>query len=143
MLKVNLWIAVILLFSLTLSFSSLMADEAVPQEYQEMTNPLTLEKHEVSYWRTQFLGKCALCHGKNGDGQGGSALELADEGYPQPSNFTDKAFMNSKSDGELFYQIEMGGEEKSAMPDFGEDSAQGWGEEKIWRMVAFIRLFAK
>jgi len=51
--------------------------------------------------------------------------------------------MASRTDGQFFYQILMGGGERCAMPAFGPDSAQGWSEEKIWHMVAFVRRFAR
>jgi hypothetical protein len=51
--------------------------------------------------------------------------------------------MKGRTDGQLFYQILMGGGERCAMPAFGPESAHAWNDEKIWRMVAFVRLFAQ
>ena len=101
----------------------------------------TLEGDRIVYWYEQFQGKCSRCHGEDGDGGGD---DYPDEpGIPKPANLTDKKFMDSKTDGELFYQLEMGGEDFSDMPDFGADSSQGWGEDRLWSMVAFIRLFTQ
>jgi len=51
--------------------------------------------------------------------------------------------MNTRTDGELFYQILVGGGDRSAMPDFGPSSDAGWPEERIWKMVRYLRLFAE
>jgi hypothetical protein len=51
--------------------------------------------------------------------------------------------MASRTDGEFFYQILMGGGERCAMPAFGPESDHAWTEDKIWHMVAFVRRFAK
>ena len=118
----------------------IVADE-VPDDYKNMTNPITLSESDVQYWDRQYQAQCSRCHGETGKGDG-EAADL-EEGSVRPANFTDVAYMNSKTDGELFYQIEMGGEELSAMPEFGPDSGAGWDEMKIWSMVAFIRRFAK
>lgn len=128
-----------LFLSFLLSFSiSFAAKAEVPDDYKQMKNSIILSSDQVTYWRGHFLAQCSRCHGDNGDG--GKKVE---KGFPQPVDFTDGKFMSSKTDGELFYQIEMGGEDDSAMPDFGPDSAMGWDDDKIWQMVAFIRLFSK
>ena len=139
-MKKQIFCVFVLMFSFVL-FQPAVAEDEVPEEYKSMQNPVMLSESDVPYWREQYLGKCARCHGDLGKGDGESAdLE---EGGIRPVDFTDVDYMNSRTDGELYYQIEMGGEEKSAMPDFGPDSAQGWGERKIWSMVAFIRMFAQ
>jgi len=115
------------------------ACEAVPARYMGMTNPTPqLDTRQVVYWSKQFKAKCANCHGEQGDGGG----EDAGLQKVSPANFTDSAFMARCVDGQLFYQIMFGGEEKSAMPAFGPDSDQGWSEARIWLMAAFIRRFA-
>jgi hypothetical protein len=59
-----------------------------------------------------------------------------------PRDFTDAAFMATRSDGQLFYQILMGGGGRSAMPGYGPESDVAWSEDKIWHMVLFVRRFA-
>lgn len=114
------------------------ACDPVPADYQQLQNPVSLTEDQVAYYRKQFKTKCARCHGEKGDGGGAEAKEQK----VKPANFTDAAFMNACSDGQLFYQIVNGGEAKSAMPAFGPDSDHGWSEDKVWHMVAFIRRFA-
>lgn len=116
----------------------ILAMAEVPEGYKELKNTIELSEDQLPYWKEQFSAQCSRCHGDQGDG--GSKVE---KGFPQPVDFTDEKLMTTKTDGELFYQIELGGEDDSDMPDFGPDSALGWDEEKIWRMVAFIRLFSK
>ncbi len=71
-----------------------------------------------------------------------SPEEAAEQAVP-PANFTDSAYLSSRTDGQLFYQILMGGGERCAMPAYGPESSHGWTEEKVWRMVAFVRRFAQ
>jgi mono/diheme cytochrome c family protein len=113
--------------------------DEVPAEYRDLSNPVTLDEKGVRYYTRQFKGKCARCHGLDGKGRGQEAGDQA----VRPADFTDAVFMRSRSDGELFYQILVGGEERSAMPDFGPSSNAGWSEDKIWHMVAFVRRFAE
>jgi mono/diheme cytochrome c family protein len=99
---------------------------------------LELSERDLRYFGRQFRGKCALCHGKSGDGTG---LGAAGAGA-KPADFTDAAFMATRSDAELFQQIRIGGEDRSAMPAFGPGSDYGWTDEKIRKMVAYLRTFA-
>ena len=83
--------------------------------------------------------KCARCHGADGSGGG---KEAAEQDVP-PADLTDASYMNTRTDGQLYYQILMGGGDRSAMPAFGPESDHGWSENKIWYLVAFVRRFAK
>ncbi len=110
----------------------------VPEEIASRANPVTLEPGEERYFKRQFRAKCARCHGVDGAGGGDEAAEQA----VPPADLTDAATMSTRSDGQLFFQIWKGGGERCAMPAFGPESAHAWDEDKIWRMVAFVRLFA-
>jgi mono/diheme cytochrome c family protein len=116
-----------------------IAQDEVPAEYRDRTNPVTLDERGVRYYTRQFKGKCARCHGVDGKGSGTEAGSQA----VRPADLTDAEYMQSRTDGELFYQILVGGEERSAMPAFGPTSNAGWSEDKIWLMVAFVRRFAE
>jgi mono/diheme cytochrome c family protein len=133
-----------LLFSLCLGLVSLLPTPAstrddVPDDVAARANPETLEESEVRYYARQYKAKCARCHGRDGSGAG---EEAAEQEVP-PANFTDAAFMSSRSDGQLFYQILVGGGEVCAMPAFGPESDHAWNESKIWHMVAYVRRFAE
>jgi mono/diheme cytochrome c family protein len=110
----------------------------VPEEIRAQENPERLEENRVRYFARQFKAKCSRCHGLDGKGGG---KEAAEQAVPPP-DFTDAAFMSSRSDGQLFYQILMGGGERCAMPSFGPESDHGWDESKIWQMVAYVRRFS-
>jgi cytochrome c len=115
------------------------ARDDVPAEVAARRSPnVELSDRDIHYFTKQFKAKCARCHGPDGAGGGEEAAEQA----VPPANFTDTAYMSSRTDGQLFYQILMGGGERCAMPAYGPESSHGWTEEKIWRMVAFVRRFA-
>ena len=111
----------------------------VPREIAARENPVELTSDKVRYYTRQFKGKCSRCHGIDGRGAGPEATSQS----KPPRDLTDRAYMRTRSDGQLFYQILMGGGEESAMPEFGPESDQAWTEEKIWYMVAFVRRFSE
>ena len=121
--------------------TSVSARDDVPDEVKAMKNPVTLEESEIRYYQRQFKGKCSRCHGIDGTGTGAEAAATGE--LIRPANFTDAKFLASRTDGEFFYQILMGGGERCAMPAFGPESDHAWTEDKIWHMVAFVRRFAK
>ena len=114
------------------------ARDDVPPEIAALENPVVLGDDQVRFYTRHFKAKCARCHGLDGKGGGPEAAEQA---LP-PRDLTDAAYMNTRSDGQLFYQILEGGGGESTMPAFGPDSAQGWNEERVWYMVAFVRRFS-
>jgi mono/diheme cytochrome c family protein len=121
--------------------TAVSARDDVPDDVKAAKNPVTLEESDVRYYQRQFKGKCSRCHGADGTGTGAEAAASSD--LIKPANFTDAKYMASRTDGELFYQILMGGGERCAMPAFGPESDYAWTEDKIWHMVAFVRRFAK
>jgi len=116
------------------------ARDDVPAEVAARKNPVgDLSDRDIRYFTKQFKAKCARCHGPDGTGGGDEAAEQA----VAPANFSDSAYMSSRTDGQLFYQILMGGGDRCAMPAYGPESSHGWTDEKVWRMVAFVRRFAQ
>jgi mono/diheme cytochrome c family protein len=111
----------------------------VPQEIAKQANPVELEASELRYYKRQFKGKCSRCHGPDGKGGGEHA---ASQAIP-PTDFSDLRYMQTRTDGQLFYQILMGGGDRCAMPAFGPESDYAWSEEKIWHLVAYVRRFAE
>ena len=127
-----------LAFCLAFAPAAICARDDVPEEIAARKNPVVLTERQVRYYTRQFKAKCARCHGLKGDGGGKEALE---QPVP-PQDLTDAAYMSSRADGQLFYQILAGGGGESSMPAFGPGSDQAWNEEKIWGMVAFVRRFS-
>lgn len=111
----------------------------VPQEIAKQANPVELEASELRYYKRQFKGKCSRCHGSDGKGGGEHA---ASQAIP-PTDFSDLRYMQTRTDGQLFYQILVGGGDRCAMPAFGPESDYAWSEEKIWHLVAYVRRFAE
>jgi mono/diheme cytochrome c family protein len=124
---------------LTLLPSACAARDDVPDEIAGLANPVTLDPGRVAYFAKQFKAKCARCHGESGDGGG---TDSEDQEVP-PADLTDATTMSTRSDGQLFYQILMGGGDRCAMPAFGPGSDHGCSEEKVWEMVGFVRRLAE
>ena len=114
------------------------ARDDTPAEISNKSNPVELEETELRYYKRQWKGKCSRCHGMDGKGGGKNA---AAQRVP-PTNFTDAGHMQTRTDGQLFYQILMGGGDRCAMPAFGPESDYAWNEDKIWHLVAYVRRFA-
>jgi mono/diheme cytochrome c family protein len=122
-----------------LASSASIARDDVPDEIAVRKNPEVLEESELRYYQRQYKGKCARCHGLEGDGGGSEAAPT----LMPPADFTDAAFMKTRTDGQLFYQIREGGGDACAMPAYGPESDYAWKEEKIWHLVAFVRRFSE
>jgi hypothetical protein len=126
--------AVCTLFAATVAY----ARDDTPAEILNKSNPVELEETELRYYKRQWKGKCSRCHGVDGKGGGkNAAAQLV-----PPTNFTDVSHMQTRTDGQLFYQILMGGGDRCAMPAFGPESDYAWNEDKIWHLVAYVRRFA-
>jgi len=118
-----------------------LARDDVPEAISRTENPVVLDESEIRYYQRQFKGKCSRCHGIDGTGNGADAAAAPD--LASPADFTDATFMASRTNGQLYYQILMGGGERCAMPAFGPESDHAWTDDKIWHMVAFIRRFSE
>lgn len=87
--------------------------------------------------RKVYQHYCAICHGKNGDGNGFNASRL----NPTPRNFTDPKFWVTTSDERLDYAIAQGGRSvgKSVlMPAWGHTLT----DKQIRDVITYIRAFA-
>lgn len=111
------------------------ARDDAPPEIVGRANPETIDGKEARYYARLFKANCARCHGPDGSGRG---TDATNQPLP-PRDLTDVEYMSTRTDGQLFYQILMGGQGESSMPAFGPTSASGWSESKIWHMVAFVR----
>lgn len=77
-----------------------------------------------------YAGKCAMCHGVAGAGDGVAAAALT----PKPTNFTSAEFQASRTDEQLAAAIKDG---KGAMPAYGSQLSG----EAIKGLVAYLRSF--
>lgn len=91
---------------------------------------------EISLARGETVVKerCELCHGASGkgDGPGGAALN------PKPRNWTDKAYMDSQTDDQLYEVIYNG---KGSMPAWGKTGILT--ENEIRSALMKVRTYAK
>jgi cytochrome c5 len=76
--------------------------------------------------------RCVLCHGESGkgDGPGGAALN------PKPRNWTDHAYMDTKTDDQLYEVIFNG---KGSMPAWGKTGILS--ETEIRSAIMKVRTF--
>ena len=79
-------------------------------------------------------GRCALCHGISGKGDGPAAHR-----HPlhPPRDFTNCAFQNERKDGELFWMMKYG------IPGTGTQGLipEVLSEEEGWKVLAYVRTF--
>ena len=104
----------------------------IPVEAAKMVNPVKTTAVGIAHAKKVFGYNCAMCHGKNGDGQG----DLADQMKLKLKDWRDSAALKDMTDGELYYIISKG---KGQMPA----GAEQMKPEEIWTMVHFVRGFAE
>jgi len=106
--------------------------DAVPPEIAKQTNPVKPTAASLALAKKTFGFDCAMCHGKDGDGQG----DLAADMKLKMLDYRDPAALKDKTDGELFYIIQKG---KGEMTGEGDRAKS----EEIWSLVNYVRSLAK
>ncbi len=91
-----------------------------------LKNPFAPTPENIAKGSLLFHGKgtCYTCHGKEGKGDGLAAPGLD----PSPRDFTNQAFHQAKTDGELYWVIKNGSPGTAMMPMIGSviDEEEGW-----------------
>ena len=108
-----------------------------PQEYLDMESPIDDDDVDEDFLKATkrvYKSKCKKCHGMTGDGEGSAAADIE----IKPTAFNAPGYMESKSDGQLFWIIDQGSE-GTEMEGFGPDSDAGLSEDKLWELVSFMR----
>ena len=109
---------------------------SAPDEFLKMTNPVASTSEALQEATSIYKDKCIKCHGTNGNGKG-SATKGMDI---KPRDYTDKSLMEKIPDGQLFWIILNGSD-----PDTTE--MEGYKkkltEEQVWKLVHYIRSFAR
>ena len=108
------------------------APTKIPDEATKKVNPVKASAAGLAHAKKVFGYNCAMCHGKDGDGQG----DLAGDMKLKLKDWRDPASLKDMMDGELFYIISKG---KGQMPA-GEQQMK---PDEIWTMVIYVRLFAE
>lgn len=101
----------------------------VPEEYQEMVNPVEPNKKSNDAGKKLYKNYCMSCHGEYGHGDGIAANGLNVD--PSDLTFDD---IDTQKDGELFYKIKTGHDEMRTFSNTLSD-------EQIWYLVNYIRTF--
>ncbi len=133
----SLLLGMILLFAMMATATAEHQTPVAPQEYLDMENPIDEDDIDEAFLKSSgklYKRKCKKCHGVEGDGEGSAA----DDMELKPTVFNAPGYMDSKSDGQLFW-ITLIGSEGTEMEGFGPDSDVGLSEEKIWELVSYIR----
>lgn len=105
---------------------------SVPADIAAKTNPVHTTAAGMAQAKKMYGWDCAMCHGKNGGGDGDMASQLK----AKLKDYRDPAALKGMTDGELFYIIQKG---KGEMTGEGERAKP----EEIWNMVSLVRSFSK
>ncbi|MDX1617421.1 MAG: c-type cytochrome [Balneolaceae bacterium] len=98
-----------------------------PEKADKLENPLEPSDRIRAAGDKIFQQLCAVCHGKNGEGDGVTASSLE----PKPANLKNSTIQN-QSDGALFWKIREG---RPPMPPFGSQLS----EKQMWAVVTYIK----
>ena len=105
---------------------------AIPVEATKAENPVKSTPESITRAKKWWTLDCAMCHGKDGNGQGDTAKEMK----LKLVDFTDPKTLQSRTDGEIFYIIKNG---HNDMPAEGPRIKT----EENWDLVNYVRSLAK
>lgn len=132
-------IGVAILFSTPVFAAGDHKTPTAPEEYLAMKNPFKADKAVLEEGKAMYEKKCGKkCHGNTGDAKGTATADM--EIKPKP--FTDKEYMSKRSDGQLFWMIDKGSN-NTDMDPFGPESDNKLTKDVMWKLVTYIRQFAK
>ena len=103
------------------------SDWSAPAAADKIENPVANDDKAIAKGKKIYYQICAVCHGRNGKGDGPNAKTLK----VKPADHTDPEF-HEQSDGALFWKISKG---KDPMPSYNEV----FSKTQRWQIVAFIR----
>lgn len=109
-----------------------------PDKIAQLKNPVEPNSQnfitgESLYQWTAEPNPCKVCHGPSGNGFGMMAQGLS----PIPRNFTCTETMKEISDGQMFWII------RNGSPGTGMPAYKFLSEDEIWKLILYIRHFAK
>lgn len=104
------------------------AEWEAPEEDRQVPNPIERTSESVEIGHKLYRENCETCHGAEGRGDGPGARVLE----ARLPDFTNKAWADTKTDGEWFYKISVGKDPMVGYEDFLE-------EDEIWHTVNFVR----
>ncbi len=105
---------------------------AIPVEAAKAPNPVKMSPDSIARATKWWKLDCAMCHGKDGNGKGETAVDMK----LTIVDFTDPNTLKDHTDGEIFYVIKNGHQD---MPPEGPRIKT----EEGWDLVNYIRSLAK
>jgi mono/diheme cytochrome c family protein len=105
---------------------------SVPAEIASQINPVHPTAAGLTLARKMYGYDCAMCHGKEGGGDGDMASSLKSK----MKDYRDPVSLKEMTDGQLFYIIEKGNGEMPGESDRAKP-------EQLWTMVTLVRSFGK
>jgi mono/diheme cytochrome c family protein len=128
-------------------FETVLTDDEI-QALIGFERAFTSGASQASATRALFEQHCAVCHGREGRGDGvmASPAQPAPQGFvsviqPAPADYTDRVFMERFSDEFLFWLIKKGCVGVTEEKEY--DTMRPYGhvlsDEEIWSVVRYIR----
>lgn len=105
---------------------------AIPVEAAKAQNPVKPSPESLARAKKWWTLDCAMCHGKDGNGQGETAKDMK----LKIVDFTNPNTLKDRTDGEIYYIIKNG---HNDMPAEGPRIKT----EEGWDLVNYVRAFSK
>ena len=105
---------------------------AIPVDAAKAPNPVKSSPESLARARKWWTLDCVMCHGKDGNGKGDTAVDMK----LTIADFTDPNTLKDRTDGELFYIIKNGHQD---MPPEGPRIKT----EEGWDLVNYVRSLVK
>ena len=105
---------------------------AIPVDAAKAPNPVKSSPESLARAKKWWTLDCVMCHGKEGNGKGETAVDMK----LAIADFTDPATLKDRTDGEIFYVIKNGHQD---MPPEGPRIKTDEG----WDLVNYVRSLAK
>lgn len=116
----------------TQSQPKVTAYSAIPVEATKVGNPVKPSPESIARAQKWWKLDCAMCHGKDGNGKGETAVDMK----LQIVDFTNPDTLKDRTDGEIFYIIKNGHQD---MPPEGPRIKT----EENWDLVNYVRSLSK
>ncbi len=105
---------------------------AIPVQDAKAENPVKPTPESIARAQKWWKLDCSMCHGKDGNGKGETAVDMK----LQIADFTNPTTLKDRTDGEIFYIIKNGHQD---MPPEGPRIKT----EENWDLVNYVRSLSK
>lgn len=118
-------------FYASIAFAQHSTPWNVPQSAKEKKNLYSPDKASLARGQKSYNTECLSCHGKEGKGDGSSAMKIEKTVADLTSDYVQK-----QTDGELFWKISEG---RSPMPL----ARNTLTDDQRWDVINYIRTFKR